>query len=74
MPPQFERFIAEQIQSGRFTDASEVVAAALQAMEKDPLKLAPVFPADSLTHLYSAEANAGEAKTASASALKVEAW
>ena len=74
MPPQFEGFIAEQIRSGRFSDAAEVIAAALQAMEKDPVKSASVFPEGSLAHLYTAEANAEEAKTARASALKVEAW
>lgn len=72
VPPQYEKFIAELIQSGRYCDASQVVVAALQAMEGS-LK-APVFPPGSLSHLYTAQANAEEAKTAAASSLKVEDW
>lgn len=64
LPPKFEKFIDEQIQSGRFSDPSEVVIAALQAMEDDPLRAAPVFPVGSLQHLYTPEANSEEAKLA----------
>jgi putative addiction module CopG family antidote len=74
VPAEYEAFIAEQIRSGRFRDASQVVAAALQVLEADPLKGAPVFPPGSLSHLYTAEANAEEARTAADSSLKVEAW
>lgn len=74
VPAEYEAFIAEQIRTGRFGDAEQVVAAALQAMEADLLRSAPVFPAGSLLHLYTPEADAEEARTAPASSLKVEAW
>ena len=36
----FEAFIDEQISSGRFNNASEVVRAALRLLERDEMKLA----------------------------------
>jgi Arc/MetJ-type ribon-helix-helix transcriptional regulator len=74
LPPRCEKFIAQQLERGHFRNPDEVVAAALEAMQADPLKAAPVFPPGSLAELYNPEANAEEAKTLRGNSSRVEAW
>jgi len=51
-----------------------VVTAALNSLVDGILCDAPVYPAGSLLHLYTSEANEEEARTANGNSLKVEAW
>ena len=57
----FEGFIRQLITSGRYNNASEVVRAALRKLQESE---GDVYPAGSLKHLYTAEANRDESKLA----------
>jgi len=74
LPPKFERFVEEQVRVGRFRDATDLVAAALEAMQEDSVGAVPVYPPGSLLHLYGPEHRTEEARTASASSLQIEDW
>ncbi len=58
----WEGFIRQLIDSGRYNNASEVVRAALRKLQDTE---GEIFPAGSLKHLYTQEANAAETKLAS---------
>jgi len=57
----WEGFIRQLIESGRYNNASEVVRAALRKLQEVE---GESFPAGSLKHLYTKEANDDEAKLA----------
>jgi putative addiction module CopG family antidote len=57
----WEGFIRQLIESGRYNNASEVVRAALRKLQEVE---GESFPAGSLKHLYTKEANADESKLA----------
>jgi len=57
----WEGFIRQLIDSGRYNNASEVVRAALRKLQDTE---GETFPAGSLKHLYTKEANAAETKLA----------
>jgi len=57
----WEGFIRQLIESGRYNNASEVVRAALRKLQEVE---GESFPAGSLTHLYTEQANADEADLA----------
>ena len=58
----WEGFIRQLIESGRYNNASQVVRAALRKLQEVE---GETFPAGSLKHLYTKEANADETKLAS---------
>ncbi|MDQ0632028.1 type II toxin-antitoxin system ParD family antitoxin [Pantoea agglomerans] len=60
LSPYFEAFIREQIESGRYNNASEVIRAGLRALEEreQQMKL------DALQTAVSAGINSGESKNA----------
>ena len=57
----FEGFIRQLITTGRYNNASEVVRAALRKLQETE---GDVYPAGSLRHLYTTEANREETKRA----------
>lgn len=57
----WEGFIRQLIESGRYNNASEVVRAALRKLQEVE---GESFPAGSLKHLYTKEANSDETKLA----------
>jgi antitoxin ParD1/3/4 len=57
----FEDFIQRLIHSGRYNNASEVVRAALRKLQETE---GDVYPAGSLKHLYTPEANREETRHA----------
>lgn len=57
----WEGFIRQLIESGRYNNASEVVRTALRKLQESE---GEIFPAGSLKHLYTPEANAQESKLA----------
>jgi hypothetical protein len=62
LSPQLEKFVADQVASGRFSSATEMVTLALEALGKNPLNTSPIFPPGSLTDTFTADANAAEEK------------
>jgi antitoxin ParD1/3/4 len=70
----YEQLISEMISSGRYNNASEVVRAALRALEtNEKAEAASVYPPGSLRKLYTPSENRQERRTARASSRKVEA-
>ena len=69
----YERLIDTLIESGRYNNASEVVRAALRALEvNEKSEGTLVFPPGSLRKLYTPSENRKERLTARASTMKVE--
>lgn len=61
LTPQFEIYIRQLIETGRYDNASEVVRGALCDLRE---KEGEVFPPGSLTHLYTPACNRSEHKLA----------
>jgi putative addiction module CopG family antidote len=57
----WEGFIRQLIESGRYNSASEVVRAAMRKLQESE---GESYPAGSLTHLYTKDANAEESTLA----------
>lgn len=57
----WEGFVRQLIDSGRYSNASEVVGTALRKLQETE---GEVFPAGSLAHLYTKQENAAETRLA----------
>lgn len=74
LSPDVEKFVAEQIREGRYSNETEVLTAAVNALRRDWISETPRYPAGSLSFLYGGASNAFESQTLSASSLHVEEW
>ena len=74
LTPELEKFVVNEVRSGLYQTASEVVRAGLRILDAEEKALgAASYPSGSLRHLYTGTDNRAERRTARASTMKVEA-